>query len=83
MRGVVGAGTQVERAPGDDGAVPERPLERPGQSGRGGARCGGGGQDVPFPRVSAMCSAWRMARATMVSVGFAAAPVVITEPSLT
>ena len=30
-----------------------------------------------------MCSACRIASATMVSVGLAAAPVVITEPSLT
>ena len=30
-----------------------------------------------------MCSAWRMASATMVRVGLAAAPVVKTEPSET
>src|SRR3954452_91156 len=38
---------------------------------------------VPRESSAAMWSAWRMANATIVSVGFAAAPVVITEPSLT
>ena len=71
--GVVGVGQQVQRSPGDGYAVPERALQTLRER----------GQDAPLPSSSAMCSACRIASATIVSVGFAAAPVVITEPSLT
>ena len=74
VRGVVRPDGEVEGTLGDPaGGVTERVDGAAAPS----------AQRSPLPSRSAMCSACRIASATMVRVGLAAAPVVITEPSLT